>query len=75
MGTPNSKRSNPGVAYLSWPTGSSFDFDVSPEHPRVKWEVGQIYEHLVDMFGGDETAAKMDHLTAPTTSANTISKI
>ena len=57
MGTPNVKRFNPGVAYLSWPTGSSCD--VSPEHPRVKWEVVQIYEHLVGVFGGDEAAAKI----------------
>ena len=64
---PSHNRFKPGVAYPSWPTGSTCD--VSPEQPRVKWEVKQMYAHLADVFGADEAAVKMDHLTAPTTKA------
>ena len=63
MAIPTHERFKPGVAYLAWPRGSNCG--VSPDHPRVKWEVVQIYEHLVSVFGGDEAAAKMNHLTAP----------
>jgi hypothetical protein len=73
MGTPTHERFKPGVAYLSWPAGSVCD--VSPNHPRVKWEVVQIYEHLVNVFGGDEAAAKMNQLTAPTTKTSAIGKM
>ena len=41
----------------------------------MKWEVKQIYAHLVEVLGADEVAAKMDHLTATTTNAAMVQKM
>ena len=70
---PSHNRFKPGVAYLSWPKGSSCH--ISPQQPRVQWEVKQIYAHLVGVFGIDEAAVKMDILTASTTTTKFLTKM
>ena len=42
---PTHERFKPGVEYLAWPRGGLV-CDVTPDHPRVKWEVVTIYNHL-----------------------------
>jgi hypothetical protein len=77
--TPSHPRFTPGVSYLSWPPTKGPPSvpvsNVPPDHRRVKWEVGQIFAHLVEVFGDDEAAAKMDHLTATKTRPGFIKKM
>ena len=63
-------RFTPGVKCLTFPKsvlGVSSASDVSADHPRVVWEVEQIYNHLYATFGPVDSANKMDYLTLPAT--------
>ena len=48
---------------------------VTPNNPRVVWEVKQIVAHLHDVFGEQEAANKINHLTEPTTALSALNNM
>ena len=59
---------------LTFPEGVS-KFDIRSDHPRVVWEIHQIFTHLVQVFKRDGASVKMDILTAPSTDPYILSKM